>query len=52
MLELVTVQIGKFVRSINGKRKEMHYSKEWFISIIEHFNYCTLFQFFFGISSH
>ena len=46
MLELVTVQIGKFVRSINGKRKEMHYSKEWFISIIEHFNYCTLFHFF------
>ena len=31
MLELVTVQIGKFVRNINEKRKETHYSKEWFI---------------------
>ena len=31
MLELITVQIGKFVRNINKKRKETHYSKEWFI---------------------
>ena len=31
MLELVTVQIGKFVRIINEKRKESHYSKKRFI---------------------
>ena len=31
MLELVTVEIGKFVRNINKKRKETHYSKKWFI---------------------
>ena len=31
MLELVTVQIRKFVRNINEKRKETHYSKKWFI---------------------
>ena len=35
MLELVTVGIGKFVRNINKninkKRKETHYSKNWFI---------------------
>ena len=30
MLGLVTVQIGKFVRNVNEKRKETHYSKEWF----------------------
>ena len=33
MLELVTVQIGKFVRKINEKRKEIHYLKEWFIKL-------------------
>ena len=31
MLELVTVEIGKFVRNINKTRKETHYSKKWFI---------------------
>ena len=31
MLGLITVQIGKFVRNINKKSKEMHYSKKWFI---------------------
>ena len=31
MLELVTVEIGKFVKNINEKRKETHYSKKWFI---------------------
>ena len=31
MLELVTVEIGKFVRNINEKRKEMNYPREWFI---------------------
>ena len=31
MLKLITVQIGKFVRNINEKRKETHHSKEWFI---------------------
>ena len=34
MLELVTEQIGKFVKNINEKRKEMHYSKKWFIKPI------------------
>ena len=27
MLKLVIVRVGKFVRDINEKRKEMHYSK-------------------------
>ena len=31
MLELVTVEICKFVRNINKKRKETYYSKKWFI---------------------
>ena len=31
MLELVTVQTGKFVQNINEKRKETHYSKKQFI---------------------
>ena len=31
MLELVTAEIGKFVKNINEKRKETHYSKKWFI---------------------
>ena len=31
MLGLVTVQIAKFVRNVNEKRKETHYSIEWFI---------------------
>ena len=31
MLELVIVQTGEFVKNINEKRKEMHYSKKWFI---------------------
>ena len=31
MLELVTVEIDKFIRNINEKKKETHYSKEWFI---------------------
>ena len=31
MLELVTVEIGKFVRNIKKERKETHYSKKWFI---------------------
>ena len=31
MLEHLTVQIGKFIRNINEKRKEVHYSKTWFI---------------------
>ena len=31
MLELVIVEIGKFVRNIIKKRKETHYSKMWFI---------------------
>ena len=31
MLELVTVQIDKYVRNINEKRKERHYSKKWLI---------------------
>ena len=31
MLELVTVQIGNFVKNINKKRNEMHYLKKWFI---------------------
>ena len=30
MLELVTVQIGKFVKNIIEKRKETHYSKKCF----------------------
>ena len=33
MLELVTVEIGKFVRNINEKRKEMYYSKKRFIKL-------------------
>ena len=32
MLELVTVQIGKFVKNINEKRKETRYSKKWLIN--------------------
>ena len=28
MLEFVTLEIGKFVRNINKKRKETHYSKK------------------------
>ena len=31
MQELITIKIGKFVRAINGKRKETHFSKKWFI---------------------
>ena len=31
MLELITVEIGKFIKNINEKRKELHYSKKWFI---------------------
>ena len=31
MQEPITVQMGKFVRNINEKRKEMQYSKKWFI---------------------
>ena len=31
MLELVNVEIGKFVRNINKKRKKPRYSKKWFI---------------------
>ena len=31
MLELVTVEIGKFVRNINKKRKETHYSQKHFL---------------------
>ena len=31
MLELVTVEIGKFVRNINENRKETQYSKKWLI---------------------
>ena len=32
MLELVTVHIGKFVKHINEKRKEIDYSKKWLTS--------------------
>ena len=31
MLELITVQIGKFFKNINEKRKETRYPKKWFI---------------------
>ena len=31
MLELIAVQIGKFVRNVNEKKKEMHYSEKRFI---------------------
>ena len=31
MQELITIKIGKFVRAINGKRKETHFKKKWFI---------------------
>ena len=31
MLELVTVEIGKFVGNINKKRKETHYSQKNFL---------------------
>ena len=31
MLELVTIQISKFVRNMSEKIKEVHYSKKWFI---------------------
>ena len=31
MLDLLTVEIGKFVRNTNRKRKEKHYSKKWFV---------------------
>ena len=33
MFELVTVEIGKFVRNINKKRKETHYSQKKFIKL-------------------
>ena len=32
MFELVTVQIGKFVKNIDEKRKERCYSKKWLIN--------------------
>ena len=31
MLELLIVEVGKFVKNINEKRKETHYLKKWFI---------------------
>ena len=31
MLELVTIKIGTFFRTIKKKRKETHHSKKWFI---------------------
>ena len=31
MLELITVQLVKFVGNTNEKRKEANYSKKWFI---------------------